>query len=75
MVFNADISRLNWTTVTTMSGSSQPRTFFVVLMWMVSGKSALFATVTRATKFSVSRTRDEMIVDHADCLHEGIADR
>jgi uncharacterized protein YbjT (DUF2867 family) len=32
-------------------------------------------TVTQATELGVSRTGDEMIVDHADCLHEGVADR
>src|SRR5215211_2843509 len=36
---------------------------------------ALLRPVTRAADLNVSRTGNEMIVDHADCLHEGVADR
>jgi hypothetical protein len=39
-----------------------------------SSQSAFSPTATRATKLCVARTSDEMIVDHARRLHEGVAD-
>jgi hypothetical protein len=39
-----------------------------------SSQSALLPTAMRATKLRVARTSDEMIVDHARGLHEGVAD-
>ena len=39
-----------------------------------SSQSAFLPTAMRATKLCVARTSDEMIVDHARRLHEGVAD-
>jgi hypothetical protein len=39
-----------------------------------SSQSAFSPTAMRATKLCVARTGDEMIVDHARRLHEGVAD-
>src|SRR5712671_6833244 len=36
---------------------------------------ALLRPVTRAAELNVSRTGNEMIVDHADSLHESVANR
>ena len=48
------------------------RTFKEQNLFQVNGR---LSTTTHATEFGISWTRYKVIVDHAGCLHEGVADR